>query len=60
MNLGNLKFSDVFALENNAFSIFLSQANLKTKIEAARNQVYVDVGFWGGVVPDNHAELKGK
>lgn len=30
---------------------------LKTKLEAARNQLHVDVAFWGGVVPGNTAEL---
>jgi len=29
-------------------------------VDAARDQVYVDVAFWGGVVPDNLADLKGK
>jgi allantoinase len=28
------------------------------KLEAARGQCSVDVGFWGGVVPDNLAELE--
>ena len=32
-------------------------AGFKTKIEAARGQCYVDVGFWGGVVPGNTGEL---
>lgn len=27
------------------------------KLEAARGNCYVDVGFWGGVVPDNTGEL---
>ncbi|MDQ3666590.1 MAG: allantoinase AllB [Acidobacteriota bacterium] len=30
---------------------------LKAKVEAARGQCYVDVGFWGGVVPGNTPEL---
>ena len=30
---------------------------LKTKLEAARDQLHVDVAFWGGVVPGNTAEL---
>jgi allantoinase len=30
---------------------------LKAKVEAARGQCYVDVGFWGGVVPGNTSEL---
>ena len=32
-------------------------AGLKEKLAAANNQVYVDVGFWGGVVPGNTGEL---
>lgn len=32
-------------------------AGLKTKLEAARHQCHVDVGFWGGVVPGNAPEL---
>lgn len=30
---------------------------LKAKVEAARDRCYVDVGFWGGVVPGNTSEL---
>ena len=30
---------------------------LRAKLDAARAQVHVDVGFWGGVVPDNAGEL---
>jgi allantoinase len=29
----------------------------RRKLEAAREQCHVDVAFWGGVVPDNRAEL---
>src|SRR5688572_28759013 len=32
-------------------------AALAAKREAARGQVFVDVGFWGGVVPGNEPEL---
>ncbi|MFN2492513.1 MAG: allantoinase AllB [Pyrinomonadaceae bacterium] len=32
-------------------------AGFKRKLEAAQGQCYVDVGFWGGVVPGNTAEL---
>jgi allantoinase len=32
---------------------------LRAKIEAARGKAYVDVGFWGGVVPGNAGELAG-
>lgn len=30
---------------------------LTTKIDSARSQCFVDVGFWGGVVPGNTGEL---
>ncbi len=33
-------------------------ANLQTKLDAAVNQVYIDVAFWGGVIPDNKKDLK--
>lgn len=33
--------------------------NFKTKLEAAKGQCHVDVGFWGGVVPDNAKDLPG-
>ncbi|XP_026329384.1 uncharacterized protein LOC113237237 isoform X2 [Hyposmocoma kahamanoa] len=32
--------------------------NLRTKAAAAKNNVYVDVGFWGGVIPGNQDSLK--
>jgi allantoinase len=32
-------------------------ASFKTKLKAARGDCFVDVGFWGGVVPGNTAEL---
>src|SRR6267143_1223590 len=31
---------------------------LRAKIEVARGQCWVDVGFWGGVVPGNTAQLE--
>jgi allantoinase len=31
--------------------------SLQTKLEDARDHCFVDVGFWGGVVPGNTAEL---
>ena len=33
-------------------------SGLETKIRSAQRQCFVDVGFWGGVVPGNHRELK--
>ncbi len=32
-------------------------ANLETKLDTARGDCFVDVGFWGGVVPGNTPEL---
>jgi allantoinase len=32
-------------------------AGFRAKLEAARKRCYVDVGFWGGVVPGNTGEL---
>ena len=32
-------------------------AGFKTKLETAKNDCFVDVGFWGGVVPGNTSEL---
>jgi len=32
---------------------------LKEKVRAAQGQCWVDVGFYGGVVPGNAGELKG-
>lgn len=32
---------------------------LRTKLEAARGKMQIDVGFWGGVVPGNTGELAG-
>lgn len=31
---------------------------LTTKREAARGKCHVDVGFWGGIVPDNHDQIQ--
>lgn len=32
-------------------------SGFKTKLETAKNDCFVDVGFWGGVVPGNTSEL---
>jgi allantoinase len=34
-------------------------AGLESKLNTARDQCFVDVGFWGGVVPGNTGELSG-
>nr|WP_223186053.1 allantoinase AllB [Streptomyces sp. CBMA152] len=33
-------------------------ANLRTKQEVARTKAHVDVGFWGGALPDNVKDLR--
>nr|DAD22922.1 TPA_asm: hypothetical protein HUJ06_024385 [Nelumbo nucifera] len=37
----------------NSFPSTVSEETLRLKVEAARNKIYVDVGFWGGLVPEN-------
>ena len=32
--------------------------NFETKLKAARGKCYIDVAFWGGVIPGNENELK--
>ena len=36
-----------------------SLAGFNAKLQTAKNNCYVDVGFWGGVVPGNTGELAG-
>lgn len=42
----------------NAIPPTTTVANLKEKIAAAKGQCWVDVGFFGGVIPGNSHELK--
>ncbi|KGN64669.1 allantoinase [Cucumis sativus] len=37
----------------NNFPSTTSEETLKLKIKAAEGRIYVDVGFWGGLVPEN-------
>ncbi|KAB1206383.1 Allantoinase [Morella rubra] len=37
----------------NSFPSTVSEETLKLKIKAAEERIYVDVGFWGGLVPEN-------
>jgi allantoinase len=41
----------------NSSPVTTTLAALQAKQQAASGRVYVDVGFWGGVVPGNRAEL---
>ncbi len=42
----------------NSIPVTTSRAALEQKLDSARGHVFVDVGFWGGVVPGNQAELR--
>ncbi|GAA6064362.1 hypothetical protein JCM10212_005876 [Sporobolomyces blumeae] len=42
----------------NAIPPTTTVANLHLKLEAARSQCHVDVGFWGGVIPGNEDDLQ--
>jgi len=43
----------------NSIPVTTSRDALAAKLAACENERFVDVGFWGGVVPDNAAELAG-
>lgn len=43
----------------NSIPATTTAAALETKRAAARKKCWVNVGFWGGVVPDNVGELRG-
>jgi allantoinase len=43
----------------NCLPVTTTRAALETKLAAAADQLFVDVGFWGGVVPGNAGELPG-
>src|SRR5881392_2437042 len=41
----------------NSIPATISLEAFEEKLEAARNKLHIDVGFWGGVVPGNTSEL---
>lgn len=43
----------------NAIPPTTTVAGLKEKVKAAQGQCWVDVGFYGGIIPGNRNELKG-
>lgn len=43
----------------NSIPATTTRSALETKQAAARGRLFVDCGFWGGVVPDNASELPG-
>jgi allantoinase len=42
----------------NSIPATVSVEALETKVKAAQGQCWVDVGFWGGVIPGNVAEVR--
>lgn len=42
----------------NSIPVTTSLQALETKLRAARGKLWVDCGFWGGVVPSNSSELE--
>ncbi len=42
----------------NSIPVTTSRAALEQKLDSARGHLFVDVGFWGGVVPGNQTELR--
>ncbi|XP_065077359.1 allantoinase [Ochlerotatus camptorhynchus] len=51
-------FTTICDMPLNSIPPTTSMANLRTKINAARGKIFVDVAFWGGVVPGNTHELR--
>ncbi|MBG8552448.1 allantoinase AllB [Hymenobacter guriensis] len=43
----------------NSAPVTTSVANLELKLAAARQHLHTNVGFWGGIVPGNAAEVEG-
>lgn len=42
----------------NSIPVTTTRAAFEQKLAAARGQLWVDVAFWGGVIPGNEAELR--
>ncbi|XP_058445125.1 allantoinase [Malaya genurostris] len=51
-------FTTICDMPLNSIPPTTTLANLRTKINAARGKIFVDVAFWGGVVPGNTGELR--
>lgn len=49
--------STVHTARSNATPTTVSVKALKAKTSIARGKIYVDVGFWGGLVPGNKDQL---
>ncbi|KAL1925253.1 uncharacterized protein VTP21DRAFT_136 [Calcarisporiella thermophila] len=51
-------FTTVIDMPLNSIPPTTTVANFETKLAAARGKCWVDVGFWGGVIPGNQKELR--
>ncbi|ELU15395.1 hypothetical protein CAPTEDRAFT_19397 [Capitella teleta] len=51
--------STIVDMPLNSIPSTTSRDAFNVKLDAAKGQLHVDVGFWGGVVPGNEAELPG-
>ncbi|XP_050098862.1 allantoinase [Anopheles aquasalis] len=52
-------FTTIADMPLNSIPPTTSVANLRTKLAAARGQLFVDVAFWGGIIPDNVGDQDG-
>ncbi|XP_072943951.1 allantoinase-like isoform X2 [Epargyreus clarus] len=52
-------FTTIVDMPLNSIPPTTTVENLKIKASVAKEEVYVDVGFWGGVIPGNSGELRG-
>lgn len=50
-------FTTIIDRATNAIPPTTNAATLKSKTSVARGKIFVDVGFWGGIVPGNFDEL---
>ncbi|EPS66774.1 hypothetical protein M569_08001, partial [Genlisea aurea] len=46
-------FTTLIDMPLNSFPSTVSEETLKLKINSAKGRIFVDVGFWGGLVPEN-------
>uniref|UniRef100_A0A182N0B4 allantoinase n=1 Tax=Anopheles dirus TaxID=7168 RepID=A0A182N0B4_9DIPT len=51
-------FTTICDMPLNSIPPTTSVSNLRTKVNAARGKIFVDVAFWGGLVPGNETELR--
>lgn len=47
-----------FGSHRNSIPSTTTVENLLTKVHASKGKLHVDVGLWGGIVPNNEKELK--